>query len=370
MSFLDGNASLTTTPPAVLGYASAINAKAEVGLHRFAVAVAVCTFGLILMGSLVTTTGSGLAVPDWPTSYGQNMFAYPPSKWVGGIFYEHVHRLVAASVGFLTIVLCVWLWRSDHARKLKWLGTAALGAVCLQGLLGGLTVLFLLPTWISVAHAGLAQIFLCVIVSIAVLTGPARGAVAARVNPDAKLWRLCRLVVGCVYAQVLLGALVRHTQSGLAIPDFPLSYGSMFPPTSSDALESINESRIWSEPQLEPVTLGQIWVHFVHRVGALGVAIAVVVLTRNIMSRYSRRTDLVMPAWTLCGLLIAQIVLGAATIWTCRSLPLTTAHVGAGAAMLACSMVLVLRSRRASVFEPAGGEESLLLENRLCPQVS
>ena len=126
-------------------------------LHRFATLVAVCTVFLVLAGSLVTSTNSGLSVPDWPTSYGWNMFTFPPSKWVGGIVYEHGHRLIASTVGFLTIVLAVWLWMSERRRWMRWLGVSALGAVIAQGVLGGLTVLFFLPWWISSAHATLAQ---------------------------------------------------------------------------------------------------------------------------------------------------------------------------------------------------------------------
>src|ERR1700719_1348257 len=139
-------------------------------LHRFAKLVAGCTVLLVLAGSLVTSTDAGWSVPDWPTSYGWNMFSFPPSKWVGGILYEHGHRLIASSVGFLTIVLAVWLWMAEPRRWMKWLGVAALGAVVAQGILGGLTVLFFLPAPISTAHAGLAEIFLCLIVSIWLFT--------------------------------------------------------------------------------------------------------------------------------------------------------------------------------------------------------
>ena len=116
--------------------------------HGFAKFLAGCTVLLLVAGSLVTSTGSGLSVPDWPTSYGWSMFTFPPSKWVGGIFYEHTHRLIATTVGFLTIVLAVWVWREDPRRWMKRLGLAALGAVVAQGLLGGLTVLFFLPATI------------------------------------------------------------------------------------------------------------------------------------------------------------------------------------------------------------------------------
>src|SRR6266581_869538 len=142
-------------------------------LHRFAKLVVACTVLLILAGSLVTSHDAGLSVPDWPTSYGWNMFTFPPSMWVANILYEHGHRLIATSVGFLTIVLVVWLWRSESRPWLRWLGVAALVAVIAQGLLGGLTVLFFLPAAISTAHAGLAEIFFCITVAIALFTSPA-----------------------------------------------------------------------------------------------------------------------------------------------------------------------------------------------------
>src|SRR6187200_535590 len=113
-------------------------------LHKFARYVAASTVLLILAGSFVTSTDSGLSVPDWPTTYGWNMFTFPPSKWVGGIFYEHGHRLIASTVGFLTIILAVWLWIAEPRRWVKRLGVIALGTVVFQGLLGGLTVLFFL----------------------------------------------------------------------------------------------------------------------------------------------------------------------------------------------------------------------------------
>src|SRR3982751_3459893 len=105
----------------------------NVGLHRFALFTACCTAFLIFVGGLVTSTESGLSVPDWPTTYGWNMFAFPFSKWVGGIFYEHGHRLIASTVGFLTIILAIWTWRVDPRPWMRKLGFAALGAVILPG---------------------------------------------------------------------------------------------------------------------------------------------------------------------------------------------------------------------------------------------
>ena len=139
-------------------------------LHRFAKFVVACTVLLLAAGGMVTSTDSGLAVPDWPNTYGHFMFSFPLEKMVGGIFYEHGHRMIASGVGMLTIVLAVWTWRADPRRAIRWLAVGALGAVILQGLLGGLTVLFLLPAPISVAHAGLAQLFFCITVSLALFT--------------------------------------------------------------------------------------------------------------------------------------------------------------------------------------------------------
>ncbi|MCH8913043.1 MAG: COX15/CtaA family protein [Planctomycetes bacterium] len=359
---------MSTTASSTL-YAPGARAASGVWLHWFAIVVAACTFFLLLAGSMVTTTGSGLAVPDWPTTYGENMFTFPPSKWVGGIWYEHVHRLIGSAVGFLTIVLCAWLWFSGLSRRVKWFGTVALVAVCVQGLLGGLTVLYMLPTWISVAHAGLAEIFFCMTVCLAVVTAERwRGNGAPSVREIAQapdhsgfsrragtcgslsassgtlLKKLCMLAIICVYLQILLGAVMRHTQSGQAILDFPLSYGALLPPTSDAALESINQDRVW-EHDLEAVTMGQVWIHFAHRAGALVVAFAVVVLVRHVLTVLGRRREVVLLVMGLAGLLVFQILLGAVTIWTRSELVVTTAHVGVGALMLATCVVLLLKVR-------------------------
>src|SRR5262245_32575448 len=119
-------------------------------LHRYVKLVVASTVLLIAAGGMVTSTGSGLAVPDWPNTYGQFMFSFPFEKMVGGIFYEHGHRMIASTVGFLTIILAIWTWKAEPRRWVRWLGLSALGAVILQGLLGGITVLLLLPAPVSI----------------------------------------------------------------------------------------------------------------------------------------------------------------------------------------------------------------------------
>ena len=293
-------------------------------LHRFAASVAALSVLLLLAGSLVTSTGSGLAVPDWPTSYGWNMFTFPPSMWVGGILYEHGHRLIASAVGFLTIVLAAWLWMSDPRRWMKRLGVAALAVVIVQGLLGGLTVLLFLPAPISTAHAGLAEIFFCLTVAIALFTSPGWIRGDARAD-DRTLRRLATTTTVLIYAQILIGATMRHTGAGLAIPDFPLMFGGILPDR-------------WS---------GAIAIHFAHRVGAVVVTGAVLATAGRVAYGSAGRRELTRPATLLVALVVTQIVLGALTVLTERAVWINSAHVVCGALVLATSVVITLRSWRA-----------------------
>src|SRR4030081_2453668 len=128
-------------------------------LNRFAWFSAAATLLLICSGGMVTSKGVGLAVPDWPTTFGYNMFLFPVSKWIGGVLFEHTHRLIASAVGLLTIVLAIWLWRSEERQWVRNLGLIALGAVVLQGVLGGLRVTMLRDE-IGIFHACFAQAFL------------------------------------------------------------------------------------------------------------------------------------------------------------------------------------------------------------------
>ncbi len=187
-------------------------------LNRFAWATAAATFLLVVAGALVTSHRAGLSVPDWPTTYGRFMFAYPVAQWVGGIRYEHVHRLIASTVGMLTVVLAFWLVKAQAARGLRWLGISALAAVIVQGLLGGLTVLHDLPPAISAAHGSLAQAFFCITLTIAMLTSRAWQNPAPVVAPRAKLLRaLASFTTLAIYVQLILGAIVRHSNRGIMV---------------------------------------------------------------------------------------------------------------------------------------------------------
>jgi heme A synthase len=137
--------------------------------HRLAVVLGCATFPLLFIGGLVTSKGAGLAVPDWPTTFGYNMFLYPWSEMVGNILYEHSHRLVASCVGLLTIALAVALWFGERRTWLRWLGVTALLVVIAQGILGGLRVVLRQDT-LAVLHACLAQAFFALTVGLALFT--------------------------------------------------------------------------------------------------------------------------------------------------------------------------------------------------------
>jgi cytochrome c oxidase assembly protein subunit 15 len=292
-------------------------------LHRYAKLVAACTVLLIAAGGMVTSTGSGLAVPDWPNTYGWFMFSFPFEKWVGGIFYEHGHRLIASTVGFLTIILALWTWIAEPRRWVRWLGVAALGAVILQGLLGGITVLLLLPAPVSIGHAGLAQLFFCITVSLAIFTSPGWKTIT---NPvvDPMLQRVALTTTILVYCQILIGATMRHTAAGLAIPDFPLMFGRLLPPS-------------WN---------AGIAIAFAHRVGALFVTLGILATAGHVWFHHRDRRELVRPARLLVLLVLTQITLGAYVVWSGLQPFINTAHVVNGALVLATSLVLTLRSVR------------------------
>jgi len=176
------------------------------------VTLACATFPLLFIGGLVTSKGAGLSVPDWPTTFGYNMFLYPWSRMIGGIFYEHSHRLVASLVGLLTIALAVSFWLEERRPWLRWLGFAALLLVVIQGVLGGLRVV-LLEYVLAIVHAGTAQAFFALTVSLALFTSPdwRRPLAEEPLADGGKVRRLCLMTTLMIYIQIVLGAVLRHT---------------------------------------------------------------------------------------------------------------------------------------------------------------
>ena len=306
-------------------------------LNRFAWFTAFATLLLICSGGMVTSKGVGLAVPDWPTTFGYNMFLFPVSKWIGGVFFEHTHRLIASTVGFLTIILAIWIWRADDRQTVKTLGLLAVAAVILQGILGGLRVT-MLKDQIGIFHACLAQAFLGLLVLIAIVTTDFWRTLrlnASSIQVSDKLSLLRRIAMGTtivIYVQLALGATMRHQHKDLAILDFPTANGAWIPDTSTPALAKINH---WRDARaLSDVDAFQIWLQMVHRFVAVVIGVAVIVFCARVL-RYARDINAmrrVSIGWVI--LFFVQFTLGAWTIWSNKAADVATTHVAVGAIML------------------------------------
>jgi heme a synthase len=282
--------------------------------------VALVTFLLIIAGALVTSNDAGLSVPDWPTSFGS---LYKIPHLVGGVKFEHTHRMIAQFVGFLSIILAAWTWRVDPRRGMKWLGITALGLVIAQGILGGLTVLFYLPPAISSAHAALAQTFFYVVVLIALFTGrnwleempPVDRQQEQNDAHRPSLLTLALLSMLVLYVQLILGAMFRH--HGLS----------------------------W-------------WPHVLN---AATVAIVLTWTSIRALLQYSGIDSVRRPAITMLAMMIAQLCFGFVAFLTRVAwgydavqpeLPMvfsTVAHVAVGALLLATTAVLAVQAWRHSL---------------------
>ncbi|MDB6123859.1 MAG: Cytochrome oxidase assembly [Pedosphaera sp.] len=316
-------------------------------LNRFAILTALATLALIGIGGLVTSHGVGMAVPDWPTTYGYNMFAFPISKWVGGVFYEHSHRLVASAVGFLTVILMVWLWIKDSRRWLRWLGVAAFFAVVLQGVLGGLRVV-LYKDEIGIFHAALAQAFLVLTCAIALFTSAWWNKLSERIAPiidNAGLRRLFAIVTVLIFVQLVVGATMRHQHAGLAIPDFPLAYHKIWPPMDAASVATYNQTRDAAEGT-NPITAFQIGLQMLHRIMALLIGIAVVYSAWLTRRQLGVRNPLAKLSLVWVGLILLQVTLGAYTIWSNKAADIATVHVMVGALSLVTATLLTIVSFR------------------------
>jgi len=289
-------------------------------LHRFSIILAVCTLFLVAAGASVTSNEAGLSVPDWPLSYGKVM-----PEMTGGVFYEHGHRMVATTVGFLTIILAVWLWRSDDRSWMRRLGWVALLAVIVQGVLGGLTVIYLLPKAVSITHACLAQLFFSTTVAIALFTssGWKRGAEIVVDDATPPLRTMAVMAPVAVLCQLALGAAYRHKALGL-VP---------------------------------------------HVIGALAVTAVVLIVGMMALQQFPKHAAIKKAALVFVVITLVQVFLGIAAymsrIYTGESLQpmpvmvlFTVLHVAVGALTMASGVVFaiqVLRNVRRPAEEPAGG---------------
>src|SRR5436305_5013005 len=245
-------------------------------LARFALLTALATLVLVCFGGLVTSHDAGMAVPDWPNTFGYNLFFFPVSQWVGGVFYEHTHRLVASGVGLLTTILAVWLWLKESRRWLRWLGVIGFFSVVLQGVLGGLRVV-LFKDEIGIFHAALAQLFFVLTCSIALFTSrwwsDAASLKSARAD-DSGLRRLFLFATLLIFAQLILGATMRHQHAGLSIPDFPAAYGRLWPALDAGSVARYNQDRV-EVNAINPITAFQIVLQIAHRIVALAIRLLV-----------------------------------------------------------------------------------------------
>ncbi len=342
--------------------------RASRGLHLFAVFTGLWALMVISIGGLVTSKGVGMAVPDWPTTYGYNMFFFPIRLWDGGIFHEHLHRLVASGLGLLTLILAAWASFVRSSRSIRILVWVAAALVIVQGVLGGKRVLlngidFLgMPgsIFFGVLHATTAQLFLGLLAVIALLTHP-RWRAELRQLPGARRGGWVAALTALTLLQLMIAATMRHQHAGLAIPDFPLAYQRFYPPTDQTFLDGLNQRRLGVVDDA-PVTAFQIHLQMMHRfVGMLLVASAIVLWLS--CRRETKAWRRVLGGWlSLYGI---QFCLGAATIWTNKAADIATVHVSVGALILSGGALLAVarfsmerQFRRA--FQPCSPADGLL----------
>ena len=325
-------------------------------LHRFAMFFVISIFGLIMLGGTVTSKDAGLAVADYPTTFGYNMLAVPLDLWIGrgGIFWEHSHRLMGMVVGILAIVMLFWLLHTQRHRSwLRWLGVGVLAAVIIQGLIGGLRVTELDERF-AIAHGIVAQLILCAAVLIAAATSRIWMRAAPADTPESndagtpgarKLPRLLFLLLGVLLLQLVLGATVRHTQAALAIPDFPTNYGGLVPPLTQASINAAIDQLDYERSSY--FSIAQVVVHYAHRIGAGLVLVVAVYVIGRVLKELARERSIKAPAIALFVLLLLQILFGAMVIWSHRHAEIATAHQATGAAILATATLLTIRVKLA-----------------------
>ncbi|HEY3762287.1 MAG TPA: COX15/CtaA family protein [Verrucomicrobiae bacterium] len=323
-------------------------------LHRFAVLAAISTFLLLGAGGLVTSHEAGMSVPDWPNSYGYSMFAFPPSKWIGGIFYEHTHRLWASVVGMMTTILAVWLLVKDPRKWMKWLGVGAFFMVVAQGVLGGLRVV-LNNNGLGGIHGVVGQSFFVLMCSLALFTsGFWRRISEQKPNIPGHLRVLVLTATLLIFCQLILGATMRAQHAGLSISDFPLAHHQIWPDTSAAAIERYNAERI-ETTNVNPITAFDVILQMVHRIGALLVFICAATCAVLALRGLGRRDPLAKFALFWLGLITAQVGLGIWTVLSNKAADVATLHLLVGALSLVTGafwcIIAFRRSARVPVTE-------------------
>jgi cytochrome c oxidase assembly protein subunit 15 len=309
-------------------------------LHWFAIFVACTVLILICSGGLVTSHEAGMAVPDWPNSFGYSMFLFPISRWVGGVFFEHTHRLIASGVGMLTLVLCGMTLVIEHRLWVKQLAGIAVFAVIIQGVLGGLRVTEH-NALLGLFHGCLAQSFFCLTATIALVTSRFWRQIGAVANERAvrslRSWTIGVTIM--VFLQLALGASMRHSHAGLSIPDFPTVYGGILPPVDTGSIAAINEVRVSTKAQ-SPISAALILLQYVHRIWAVMIVIGLISVSVGMarQRQFGARIRLTAGFW-IC-LVLAQFALGAWTIWSNKAADVATAHVFVGALILMTGVLL------------------------------
>jgi cytochrome c oxidase assembly protein subunit 15 len=315
-------------------------------LHRFACFCAGSILFLICIGGLVTSYNAGMSVPDWPNSYGYNMFLFPWDQWVGGIFYEHSHRLVATGVGVLVIGLTAWLCFQERV-WLRWFGGGALLLIVLQGVIGGLRVV-LSEDQLGILHGALAQLLFVCIALIGLFTS--RWWMTPRRESTPPKWTGRTLAIcGLIFCQLLLGATMRHEHAGLSINDFPLAYGQAWPKTDPASVAAYNRERMKHSSFGNPVygtNALYINIQMAHRVGAVLVTVAILAAAAGMWLAPGSAPILRRGTAVWVGLVFTQFLLGACTIWTNKAADVATAHVATGALTLMLGALLTGMSWR------------------------
>lgn len=335
----------------------------------FAWATFLVVLVLIFYGGMVKSTNAGLSVPDWPNTYGHFMFSFPLDRMIGGVYWEHTHRMIASVAGALTVVLAIIIFVLDKRRWLKNLAVATVVLVIIQGVLGGVTVLQGLPVLVSTLHGTIAQIYFSMVLVMALALSPAWGRLTAeRPNSDIiPVKKLAYTLVGAILIQLVVGAVMRHMEAGLVIPDFPTMFGSWTPPLSDEAIAKANielEQYQDRDGILMPTTVERhhMIVHLLHRTWAFVVLAIGLLLAFRILKRLKESNRLRRSALYLILLLCSQVSLGILTIYTTKNETITTFHVLFGAVLLALSVSIATTLTRLARLSSAAGHMAVPMD--------